>query len=34
VAKSLDGIRITQMAFISGLRRIGKRVEVLEKKIV
>jgi len=32
MAKSLDDIRIEQKAFISGLRRVEKRVEILEKK--
>jgi len=33
MAKSLDDIRIEQKAFIYGLRRVEKRVEILEKKI-
>ncbi|MCJ7509163.1 MAG: hypothetical protein MUO85_10640 [candidate division Zixibacteria bacterium] len=32
MAKSLDDIRTEQKAFISGLRRVEKRVEVLEEK--
>ena len=32
MAKSLDDIRTEQKAFISGLRRVEKRLEVLEKK--
>jgi len=33
MVKSLDIIRTEQSAFISGLRRIEKRVDMLEKKI-
>ena len=33
MAKSLDVIRTEQKAFISGLRRVEKRVEVLEKRV-
>lgn len=32
MAKSLDDISIEQKAFIYGLRRVEKRVEILEKK--
>jgi len=33
MVKSLDDIRTEQKAFISGLRRVEKRVEALEKKV-
>ena len=33
IVKELDSMRTEQSAFISGLRRIENRVEVLEKKV-
>jgi len=33
MVKSLDVIQTGQSAFISGLRRLENRVEVLEKKV-
>jgi len=33
MAKNLDGIRSGQKAFISGLRRVEKRLDILENKV-